>query len=57
MRLSRFCWTSSVVLWYAAVFPLIIANANASPRHFQDDIPREEAAYQEHRSRPKGDLG
>jgi hypothetical protein len=74
VRLGRFCWTSCVVLWYATVLPLIIAAANARPRHslglacsdlalqvphvtWQDDIPREEAADQEHRRRPKGDLG
>jgi hypothetical protein len=60
VRLGRFCWTSCVVLWYAAVFPLVITSANASPAtrgvlyartslqipHVasQDDIPREEVA-------------
>ena len=74
MRLGRFYRTSPVVLWYAAVLPLMSATANASHRHLlglacsdlalqvphvasQDDIPRDEATYQEHRRRPTSDLG
>ena len=74
MRLGRFYETSPVVLWYAAVLPLMSTAANAGHRHplglacsdlalqvphvaSQADILRDEAAYQEHRHRPKSDLG